>query len=267
LVEGGHHLERALGAVGAPTAARAKALNGAAVMAINGGDSATARRRAEEGLALHEALGDAGGAAYSRFMLGTAVSGDGDLVKTQQLFEESIRTFRELGDEHSTLLVTRSLAATCARLGDHQRARALHEENLRRARATRNKRIEASTLGALADIAVNEDRVEEASSMLEASLRVHRGLGDLLDTAVDLCRFAGVLARKGKAGMATRLISSVEAQGEVIGARREVLGELNEKSLANVRTQLDDAAFAAAWEQGRTLTLDEAVALAIDSAS
>jgi ATP/maltotriose-dependent transcriptional regulator MalT len=266
LTEGGHHLERALGAVGAPTAARAKALNGAAVMAINGGDSATARRRAEEGLALHEALGDAWGAAYSRFMLGTAVSGDGDLVAAQQLFEESIRAFRELGDEHSTLLVTRSLASTCARLGDHQRARALHEENLRRARATRNKRIEASTLGVLAEIAVNEDRVEEASSMLEASLRVHRGLGDLLDTAVDLCRFASVLAREGKAGMAIRLISSVEAQGEVIGARREVLGELNEKTLTNLHAQLDDAAFAAAWEHGRTLTLDEAVALAIDSA-
>jgi hypothetical protein len=42
-------------------------------------------------------------------------------------------------------------------------------------------------------------------------------------------------------------------------------GERNAKTLAIIRTQLDEAAFSEAWEQGRALTLDEAVALALDS--
>ena len=39
---------------------------------------------------------------------------------------------------------------------------------------------------------------------------------------------------------------------------------INEKTLAVIRPQLDEAAFAEAWEQGQSLTTDEAVALALD---
>lgn len=39
----------------------------------------------------------------------------------------------------------------------------------------------------------------------------------------------------------------------------------NEQALTTIRTQLDEAAFAEAWEQGQALTVDEAVALAFDS--
>ena len=40
---------------------------------------------------------------------------------------------------------------------------------------------------------------------------------------------------------------------------------MNEPTLNGIRAQLDEAAFAKAWEQGRALTADEAVALARDS--
>jgi len=43
------------------------------------------------------------------------------------------------------------------------------------------------------------------------------------------------------------------------------VADLNEGTLVIIRSQLDEAAFAEVWEQGRTLTLDEAVALALDS--
>jgi len=265
LTEGRRRLESALEADEGPTAVRAKALNGAAVMAVNTGDPATARLRAKEGLVLHRKLGDAWGTAYSTFMLGAAVGNEGDLARAQQLNEESVRRFRELGDEHSALLAARNLASTYAGLGDGERARALHEDNLRRARATGNERIEASTLGALAMIAVGEGRVEDAFSMLTASLRIHHDLGDLLDTAVDLCRLAFVLAFEGRAATAARLLSSFEAAGEKIGARRSGVAEMNEETLTTIRTQLDEAAFAKAWEQDQALTVDEAIALALDS--
>jgi predicted ATPase len=61
LAEGQRRLERALGTDERPTAARAKALNGAAVMAVNTGDPATGKLRAEEALMLHRTLGDAWG--------------------------------------------------------------------------------------------------------------------------------------------------------------------------------------------------------------
>jgi hypothetical protein len=39
----------------------------------------------------------------------------------------------------------------------------------------------------------------------------------------------------------------------------------NEQTLSSIRTQLDEAAFAEAWEQGRKLTAEQAVTLALDS--
>jgi hypothetical protein len=50
---------------------------------------------------------------------------------------------------------------------------------------------------------------------------------------------------------------------EKTGARD--VSSVTEKALTAIRHQLDEAAFAAAWEQGRSLTADEAVALALVS--
>jgi hypothetical protein len=114
-------------------------------------------------------------------------------------------------------------------------------------------------------IALDEGRIEDAASMLERSLRIHDRLRDVLDTAVDLCRFAAVLARQGKAATAARLLASFESLGDEVGVRRSGVAEMNETTLAAIQTQLDNAAVAEAWEQGRKLTVREAVALALDS--
>ena len=262
LTEGRRRLEDALAAGGRPTPARAKALIGAAVTTLNAGDPAAASRWAEEGLALNRELGDQWGIAYSLFMLGNAIV---DRSRAQVLYSESIQLFCELGDEHSLLLASRSLAWSCEDLGDRERSRALHVENLRHARASGNGRIEASTLGELATIAVREGRVDDALSMLKDGLRIHRHLGDLLDTAVDLCRLADILAFDGQATTAAVLLSSFEAAGEAIGARRAGVKDLNERTLATIRTLVDDVAFAEAWERGRGLSIDAAVAFALET--
>lgn len=64
---------------------------------------------------------------------------------------------------------------------------------------------------------------------------------------------------------AARLLASLEALGDEIGSRRQTVEELSEETLTIVREQVDEAAFAEAWEQGRTLTLAEAVTLALAS--
>jgi hypothetical protein len=40
---------------------------------------------------------------------------------------------------------------------------------------------------------------------------------------------------------------------------------MNEETITNIRAQLDEVDFADAWEEGRKLTFDEAVALALDA--
>ena len=266
LAEGQRRLESALAADASPTVARARALNGASVMAVFIGDAVTARVRAEEARVLHRRLGDVWGAAYSELNLGHAAAEEGDFAKAQQLFAESVRLFGELGDHHYTLLATSNLACVLRDLGELERARALHEDNLRRARALHDESMEAESLGGLAEYAVDEGRVEDAISMLKESYRIYRDLGHMSEIAVVLGRFAAAVAREGRAGAAARLLSSSEALTEEIGAAVAWwVATRNERTLITIRTQLDEAAVAEAWEQGRALTADEAVALALDS--
>jgi predicted ATPase/class 3 adenylate cyclase len=265
ILEGRSRLEATLGCDERPTAARAKALIGAATMAFEDGDNSAARARAEQGLELHRALGDAWGTAYAAYELGDFVGNDGDLARARELFEESVRIFRELGDEHHTQLATRMLAFAYRGLGDLERARALLEENLRRARAAANEFSVAGTLSELAMVARDEGRVDDALSMLTESQRIWRDLGNLIGTVAGLSRIAFILAVTRRAETAARLLSSSENLNEEVGYRASWLTEMNEETLTALRAQLDEAAFAEAWEQGRKLSPDEAVALAFAS--
>jgi predicted ATPase len=263
--EARRRLESALRADDRPTAARAKALNAASTMAALAGDASTGRLRAEEALTLHRTLGDPLGTAESLQKLGYALAEEGHPATARPLLEESVRIFRDLGDQHYALWTTRTLAWTYYETGELDRARALHEDNLRRARALGNEPLQAALLGSLAMIAVRQGRVQDALSMLKEKLPIWRDLGDRLEIAVGLCQAARTLAAVGRAGTAVRLLSYSEALRDDVGGSEAWVERMNEESLAAVRTQLDDAAFAEAWEQGRTLTEDEAVALALDS--
>jgi tetratricopeptide (TPR) repeat protein len=262
--EGRRRLERALTADRRPTAFRARALNGATAMALGTGDLAAARLRAEEALALQRTLGDAWGIANCRYLLGNVAATERYWVTAQQLFEESVRVFEELGDEHYTLLATRALAWMCEELGDRERYRTLTENYLRGARATGNVRLEARALAALGGVAVEEGRAMDALSMLKEAYHIDRDVGEVREIADDLCRFGEALAAAGRTGTAVRLLSSSEALRRKIGAQApSYITEMNARTLTTIHAHLDAAAFAEAWEQGQALTPDEAVALAL----
>jgi hypothetical protein len=146
-------------------------------------------------------------------------------------------------------------------------ARALHEGNLVRTRALANKQLEGQTLGGLASLALDEGRAQDAVTLLKEVLRIDRDRAIRLQTSMDLTRFARALASAGGAAVdAVRLLACAEALREEIGtAGPPYLKALPADALTVLRTELDEVAFAGAWEAGRRLTVDEAVALALDT--
>ena len=261
--EGLRRLEAALRDDVRPTAARAKALNGAAELAGIMGDPRTMKLRAEEALALHRGLGNPRGTAVALQQLGYAVGEEGDWARAQLLLQESIRSFRELGEEDFALWTARTLAWTYAESGDRDRARALYEDGLRRARAVGGKAVQAALLGSLAWLAVGEGRIQYARPLLTESLRIKHDLGNVTEIAIGLCGAARAITALGTVGTAVRLISCVDALRGEIGGGEAWVARMNDETLGTIRKQLDGAAFAEAWEQGRKLTVDEAVAIAV----
>jgi predicted ATPase len=264
--DGRPRLERLLDIDANRSAARARALNGAAVMAGSMGDPVTDRLRSEEALALHRELGDAWGIAYSVFSLGMAATEEADWTSARPYFEESLARFRELGEEHYALLAADGVAWISGELGDLERRRAGHEDVLRQARAQHNWAIAASELDQLAQIARDEGRIDDSLSMLAESLRIKSDLEMPGLIVESLARYAETLAVvAGRAETAAQLLAAAEALREEIGGSHSWVIEVNEKTLTQLRTQLDDATLEEAREHGRRLTVDEAVAFALES--
>jgi len=230
------------------------------------GDFAAAWRRGEEELALSRELGDEEGIANSLFLLGVVANEHGRFERAQPLLEESLALFEGLRDEHYTLLARFHLAWAYDELGDRRRAVVLDTETLQRARAAGNERTEALTLFGLESYARTDGRAEEALELGKQALRIYGELGERGQVPDALSRVAAALALSGKATLSARLLSSsVALYAEVRSEVPSRVDERNEKTLTTLRAQIDQAAFAEAWEQGRKLTEDEAVALALGS--
>ena len=84
--------------------------------------------------------------------------------------------------------------------------------------------------------------------------RIDRDLGHRLDIMIDVGRFAHALAVAGRAGTAAQLLSRAEALCEELGVSEPRAARRNDETLTTIHTQLDDAAFAEAWEEGGALT-------------
>ena len=99
--------------------------------------------------------------------------------------------------------------------------------------------------------------------MLFTDYRIDRDLGHRLDIMIDLGRFAYALAVAGRAGTAAQLLSRAEALRDEIGGSEAWVTRMYDETLPTIRAQLDEASLAEAW--GHALTVDDAVALALDS--
>jgi predicted ATPase len=263
--EGARRLESLLRADEQPTAARAKALIGAAMMETTSGHPAEGTRRAEEGLTLYRELGDSRGTANALWAVGYAIIEAGDAGAAQESLQESIRLFREIGDLDSAVGASRTLAFGYAERGELERAFELHSDNLKEARRIGNRQIEARSLGSMAFVAADLGRVADAASLVQDAYRIDCELGNRLEIAVDVGRFAKILAAGSRFELAARLLSCCQALCEELDAAVPWVTRMFEELEGRVRSELGEAEFIEASDQGRNLRADEAVNLAVES--
>jgi len=263
LREGRERIERLLALDERATAVRARALNGAAVMALNRADYPAARLRAQQALALSRELGDDWGAAYAEMLLGNTASGEEDFETGHRLTASAEMRFRELGDEYYARLAAGNRAYDLQELGDLDGAREILEDVVRRARGAHDERNQAGSLGQLGQVAILQGRFADASKLLAQSLRLWSRIGDLTMAARDLRRLARVLAETGRPDPAARILAASECIREEAGQWEDWIATSNQIVLDLVRPALADERFERAWAEGRKLTVEDALELAL----
>ena len=227
------------------------------------GHLGAARELAEEGVRLFREVGEAWGTALALNHLGRATLELGDPVAARPLLEESAALFRA-GNMQRLAMPLNTLGRVALRQGDDTGARAYCEEALAVARATGDELFIAEALAQLGTVALHVGDSGQATALYQQSLTLIWTRGYRECIAEDLAGLAATASLLGQPERAARLFGAVEALREVSGIRLSPLPRADyDRAVEGIRAHLDEATFAQAWEKGRAMPLEQAIAEAL----
>jgi len=227
------------------------------------GDGRRARELHEQALAIRRVAGDDWGIAVSLNNLGNVAHHAGDNAQARALYEESCELLQALGDRWALAVTLNNLGVIAGEQGDLDAADDFLERSLGIARDLGDRQGEAYALLALGENAVARGRLTDAFDHYRHSLAITSELGDRQGTAELLEAFAGLAEADGDAARAVILYAAAQAL-RAHGGAPMMEGEqvAREGTLTGLRKALGDAAFEQACRRGRSLTREQAAALA-----
>jgi predicted ATPase/class 3 adenylate cyclase len=233
--------------------------------ATESGDYETAFGFLEEALTIWQALDDKHGIARALISLGWAALRPGDYRLANARLEQALAISRELEDTRSIAFELSGLGEVALRQGEYARATHLLEESLALRRQLGNKWGVGVSLGTLGWVAIHEGDWKRALERLGESLEVRQEIGDKGGSAWCLERLAEVASAQGDPEKAVRLLSAASALRISIGS---VIDPVDQPEYKNRRSalvaELGAERFAAVWEEGRAMTMEQAVSYALD---
>jgi predicted ATPase/transcriptional regulator with XRE-family HTH domain len=251
-----------------PARVRARALIAGGAVAFRQADSAAAASWLEEGAALARAAGDPRTTVTAVSALGfLARMRGGDKERVAAYFEESLELSRQLGDQWAIAVALGNLGDTLVRQGNLERAATTFAEALARARQAGDPGAIHICLLNLGWVMRLRSEPTQAEALLREGLKLAQDLDDPRRCAEALEMLTATAGVMGQGERAARLLGAAVATRETIGAPQpaEDWADL-EQAVAAARAALGEEAWMAAYMAGHALTLEQAVAEALDEA-
>jgi predicted ATPase len=271
--EGYRTLERAVAKVARTPAARSGdhalllAAMGEIALWCSDNDQATALL--EESLALAREADDARAVALAMVWLADAAAGQGDLDRAQALATEALARWRALADSGwwRTSEALSVLGYIAALRGDQDEAETRFTEMLDLARAVGADLATARALEHLGTCARERGDPRRAAALYAESLALAADARYLPYVYLNVKSLGAVAAVAGRPQQAARLFGAAMALLERHGLHQPPSEQPRlERAIAPARARLPKAAFAAARADGRALSLEEAIAEALQVA-
>ncbi len=215
---------------------------------------------AQESLTLFQGLEDPGGIEYALLYLARALFlSQWSTPAVHALLEECLALTKGVGFQYPS--VQALLAEVVLSEGDTVMARSLIEKSLAFARTEGYREDIPGTLIVCGRVTAAQGDYAAAQALYEESLALAKELGLKRVIPAGLEGVAAVVAAQGALSWAARLWGGVEAMRETMGTLIPPVYRADyEQSIAAARAQLGQRAFAAAWAEGRTMTLEQVLA-------
>jgi predicted ATPase len=249
----------------APPSALPRALAAATHFARGLGDYELATALGEKGLALCRELGDKESRGQLLLYLAYIAAMQADYERATALFDECSNLAQELGDRWLYGFALIRLGVMARFQDDDKRVTELHTKGLAVFRVIGNKFSTAHALNRYGrDVALPQHRYDEAVALFKEGLLLSREARSRWQGEQCLEGLAQAASARGHYEHAARLFGAAEAQREIVGQRYEPVDQTShDQRVAPARAVLGDIHFAAAWAEGRALTLDQAVEYAL----
>jgi tetratricopeptide (TPR) repeat protein len=244
------------------TALRAKAVSAAGSLAYWQNDLPPVRRAYEEALAIYRELGDASGVAEGTYNMAYVHALAREVPKASEKLQTSLAQFRELGDRRGEADALWVLALVARFEGDLQLARSRAEESLRLHRELGDRFGMTMALQMLGRVALEVDDLDTARTTFLETMAMHEHMGNRTGITIALDNLAAREIALGNLERAVRLGGASQAIKESAGGQAppELIDHPDPRGLA--RGSLVEESIARAWEEGRGMSLEEAVAYA-----
>jgi non-specific serine/threonine protein kinase len=238
------------------------ALSSLGVGAQRQGDYEQASARFEESLPLLRAVGEKQWTAIATSSLGLIALYQGNHQRARALCEESLALFKDIGDTRGIASVLTNLGMMRLEEGDNAQAARLCEESLALRREIGDKGGSTHTLLTLGRVALSGHQYQQADTYYKESLALCRDLAEKEGIARALEGLAGIAAALGQASSAARLLGTAETLHDTTDVALSPLDRaFNERTFASIRARLAEHVFQTERDQGRALTLEQALAL------
>jgi non-specific serine/threonine protein kinase len=263
--EGREWLERALVVSPSTPAVCLKVFCGAAWLSHVQRNALAARRYVDTAQALATELDDRWTLAWTSHLRGRIAYFDGDVLIARECGKHSLGLAHEIDDPWLIAWALHLLGLAAHIAASYTEARAYYEEALAIRRQLGYLEGIGICLNLLAMVAYRQGELTAARALAHESLVDLRDCGARWTVHNPLVTLTVVAAAAGQAEQAVRLAAATQAFSELVDVSPIPLAEsILRDALAAVRTQLGEARYAAAWKDGRLLSLDAAVAEALD---
>jgi non-specific serine/threonine protein kinase len=261
------YVEHALALDTAPSRERARALWVASWIALYLGDLARASSLLDECSELARRLGDETALDYATQFMGRLRALQNQLPEARTLLEQAVEHHRAAGRLNSTTFAAWTyLSMVTDYLGDTERAISICEELVATSDAHGERRSRSWALWYLGDALRRKGDLRQASKHVKDALQLQRTLNDQFSIPFCVELLALVAETDDEPERAAVLFGISERMWEPIGTPlfgAANLLEAREQCKARAREALGERAFAAAFQRGRQLTFDAAVAYAL----
>jgi DNA-binding CsgD family transcriptional regulator/tetratricopeptide (TPR) repeat protein len=213
-----------------------------------------------EALALFRALGEMRGIAWTYNDIASVELLQGDYMNAAAHYEEALARFRSLDDTRDIASCLSNLGEAAKAKNDYTSAAARYGEALILFRGLSDTPGICMALQGMGYVMLAQGENVPARVLLEESLHLCWKTGNRYGMALALTELAAVAAAQGWLVQAVRLFGAAEAQHDNIsGFLVPTERAAYDRTLADLRTRLDAATFAAAWAEGRALTPNQAI--------